>query len=166
MPNINDATINLIKEFEGCECSVYHGAADRAGVYTIGYGCIKYPPFYNGGRSVRMGDPDISKEQALQFLKYEIEEKAQIIEPLLRADLSPNQFGALVSFAFNLGENALKDSTLRKKVNANPADPSIRGEFMKWNMSNGKHIDGLTRRREAESNLYFSCWDRSDNCNS
>jgi lysozyme len=45
---------------------------------------------------------------------------------------------------------------LLKKVNANPADKTIRDEFMKWNKGGGKVLNGLTRRREAEANLYFS----------
>jgi len=50
----------------------------------------------------------------------------------------------------------LKASTLLKKVNLNPNDPTIKDEFMKWNKAAGKVLAGLTRRREAEANLYFS----------
>jgi lysozyme len=41
-------------------------------------------------------------------------------------------------------------------VNANPNDPEIANEFLKWNKAGGKVMPGLTRRREAESKLYFS----------
>jgi lysozyme len=61
-----------------------------------------------------------------------------------------------VSFAFNLGSGALSKSTLLKKVNANPNDASIGAEFLKWNKAGGKVLAGLTRRRKAESELYFS----------
>ena len=61
----------------------------------------------------------------------------------------------MVSFAYNLGLGALKGSTLRKKVNINPLDPTIRGEFLKWDMAGGGHVKGLTRRRQAEADLYF-----------
>jgi lysozyme len=50
----------------------------------------------------------------------------------------------------------LKSSTLLKKVNINPNDPTIAAEFLKWNKAGGKIVAGLTRRRQAESDLYFS----------
>jgi GH24 family phage-related lysozyme (muramidase) len=62
---------------------------------------------------------------------------------------------ALVSFCYNLGAGSLKKSTLLKKVNADPNDPSIKLEFLKWNKSGGKVLNGLTLRRNAESELYF-----------
>jgi lysozyme len=61
-----------------------------------------------------------------------------------------------VSFAYNLGPNALKGSSLLKKVNANTNDLSIKAEFMKWVNAGGKKLAGLVRRREAEAILYFT----------
>ena len=70
----------------------------------------------------------------------------------------------MVSFAFNVGSDidvdnipeGLGDSTLLRKVNANPNDPSIAREFIKWNKAGGRVLDGLTKRRIQESELYFS----------
>ena len=73
-----------------------------------------------------------------------------------RDDISQSQFDALVSFAYNLGPNSLKSSTLLKKVNANPSDPTIKDEFLKWTKAGGKVLKGLVLRREAEAALYFS----------
>jgi lysozyme len=50
----------------------------------------------------------------------------------------------------------LKSSTLLKKVNANPNDPTIAAEFLKWNKANGRALKGLTNRRIAEADLYES----------
>jgi lysozyme len=55
-----------------------------------------------------------------------------------------------------VGAGSLKKSTLLKKVNANPNDSLIKLEFLKWNKSKGKVLNGLTLRRQAESELYFS----------
>jgi lysozyme len=156
MITINDACIDLIKSFEGLSLEAYHDKADKPGIDTLGYGTIQYPPDYLRGKRVAIGDPDITIEQARDFLKWEISLKARLIDPLIRDDLTPNQFGALISFAYNLGEGALKMSTLRKKVNANPADKTIRSEFAKWIFSNGKQQEGLIRRRAAEADLYFT----------
>jgi lysozyme len=62
----------------------------------------------------------------------------------------------LVCFAYNVGTGNLAKSTLLKKVNANPNDPSIANEFLRWNKAGGKELLGLTRRRTAESKLYFT----------
>jgi lysozyme len=155
MITINSNCINLIKSFEGLVLHPYHGAADRPEIFTIGYGTIKYPPYYMRGKMVALTDPPITEAQAENFLHYEISQKSVAIDLLLRDDLSANQFGALGSFAYNLGDMALKQSTLRMKVNKNPVDPTIRDEFMRWVHSNGAVVEGLIRRRKAEADLYF-----------
>lgn len=150
---INDACINLIKSFESFSAKPYHGAADAPNVFTIGYGNT----FYESGRKVQLSDPPLTEAQALIYLKNEIIRKAKIIDPFLRDDLSPNQFGALFSFAYNCGENALLGSTLLKRVNANKIDTSIRDAFMMWvHGEGGAVVSGLVRRRAAEADLYFT----------
>ena len=104
---------------------------------------------------VALTDPPITEAQAENFLHYEVSQKSAAIDLLLRDDLSSNQFGALISFAYNLGDTALKQSTLRMKVNKNPVDTTIRDEFMRWVHSNGAVVEGLIRRRKAEADLYF-----------
>jgi len=155
MVTINDNCIRLIIEFEGFSAKAYHDSIDKPGIDTIGYGTIQYPPEYLHGKMVKVGDPDITKEQAFDFLKWEVNLKLQGIDPLLRDDLTLNQFGALVSFAYNLGVGALKGSTLRRKVNENLKEPTIKDEFVKWIYSDGKPLEGLRRRRKAEAELYF-----------
>lgn len=156
MIKINDDCINLIKSFEGLSLKAYHGAKDKPGIDTIGYGTIKYPPYHLKGKMVKVGDPDITEQQAFYFLKYEVEKMLPQIDLLIRDDLTENQFGALVSFCYNLGVGALKMSHLREKVNKNPNDPTIRDEFMKWTCSNGEcGIKGLVRRRVNEADFYF-----------
>ena len=79
-------------------------------------------------------------------------EKVRYLQPRL----AQCQFDALVSFVFNVGSGNFEKSTLRKKVLANPADRSIRDEFLKWIHANGKPLEGLRKRRKDESELYFS----------
>lgn len=156
MITVNDKCIALIKEFEGLMLKAYHGAADKPGIFTIGYGTIRYPPSYLGGKKVELSDPPITEVQAVAFLRHEVEKKAAFIDDLLRDDLTGNQFAALISFAYNLGEGALKQSTLRAKVNKNPRDATIRDEFGRWTRANGVIVKGLVRRRAAEADLYFT----------
>lgn len=146
---INKACIDLIKNFEGLFLKPYLCPANVA---TIGYGTIRYP---NGTR-VKMTDVAITEAKATEYLMFEINQKARAIDPMLREDLTGNQFAALISFSYNLGENALRKSTLLKVVNANPLDAQIRAEFQKWVYADGKKLNGLLRRRNAEADLYFS----------
>jgi lysozyme len=156
MININNDSINLIKSFEGLFLDAYHGKKDKPGIDTIGYGTIKYPPYYLGGKKVKIGDPRITEQQAFDFLKWEVEKMLPEIDDLIRDDLTVNQFNALTSFCYNLGTGALKMSNLRKKINTTPNSALVRNEFMKWTCSNGEcGIKGLIRRRKAEADLYF-----------
>lgn len=146
---ISQRGIYLIKSFEGCRLKSYK---DPVGIFTIGYGTIVYP----SGRKVGSGEL-ITQAQAEEFLKFEIDLKAAAVNELTRdLGLSQGQFDALVSFAYNLGIGALKRSTLLKKVRINPDDITIAAEFRKWRQAGGMVLAGLTRRRKAESDLYFS----------
>ena len=148
---VNDATVALIKSFEGLVLNSYPDPATNGEPYTVGYGTTIYPD----GTKVKLGQ-SITKEQAEQYLKHDIDTFAKNISPLIKSTLNPNQFGAIVSFAYNVGVGNLKSSTLLKKVNANPSDPAISNEFSKWNKANKKVMVKLTKRRVAEATLYFS----------
>lgn len=145
---INNTGIQLIKSFEGCLLNAY---LDSVQVPTIGYGAT----FYEDGTKVKLGDK-ITQERANELLEWHITHFAKPLQKLIKVELNDNQFSALVSFAFNLGIGALSKSTLLKKVNANPNDKTIENEFMRWVSAGGKKLNGLVRRRTAESKLYFS----------
>ncbi len=97
----------------------------------------------------------ITQEKANQLFEIIANDFSAKVAKLVTSKVSENQFGALVSFAYNCGLINLQKSTLLKKVNANPNDLTINAEFLKWNKAGGKVLAGLTRRREAESKLYF-----------
>ena len=65
--------------------------------------------------------------------------------------ITQGQYDALVSFSYNLGLNSLKTSTLLKKVNNNPQDPTIQDEFLKWKFAGGEALAGLLKRRKSEA---------------
>lgn len=141
--------LDLIKRFEGLELKPYKCPA---GIHTIGYGNTYYP----SGFKVKLTDPAITKEKAEELLKFLLGSYEKAVDSFCRDDINQNQFDALVSFAYNCGVNNLKSSTLLKKVNANPNDPTIKAEFLKWNKASGRVLAGLTKRRQAEADLYFS----------
>jgi lysozyme len=147
---------DFIKNEEGL---VLHPYRDTAGVATIGYGST----MYKTGRRVMMQDAPISEPEALELLKWEVDNKMAAINGRLKnVVLNQNQFDALVSLAYNIGVGAFAGSTVAKRVKANPKDPSIRDAFYMWNKitnpQTGKLVvsDTLTHRRKREADLYFS----------
>lgn len=141
--------LNLIKQFEGLLLKPYKCPA---GIPTIGYGATYYP----NGLKVTMNDKPITEAQASTMLMNMLKTYEKAVDSFCRDDINQNQFDALCSFSYNVGINALKNSTLLKKVNKNPDDPTIRAEFLKWNKANGRALKGLTNRRIAEADLYES----------
>lgn len=135
--------IELIKSFEGFRATAYRCPA---GVLTIGYGHT---------RNVSCSQV-LSKEQAEDLLRIDVVDAEQAVGIMVKLQLSQNQFDALVSFTYNCGSGNLQKSTLLKKVNINPQDPTIADEFRKYNKGGGNVLKGLTRRREAELKLYFT----------
>lgn len=142
--------INLIKQFEGFYAKSY---LCPASVWTIGYGST----MWNDGQRVREGQ-FISLENAEKLLMWELTNKGNVINGL-KLNLNQNQFDSVLSFVYNLGIGAFQKSTMLTKIKLNPNDASIRDEFMKWNKARVKgklvELKGLTRRRIAESNLYY-----------
>jgi lysozyme len=145
---LNKAGIDLMHDFEGCRLEAY---LCPASVPTIGYGST----YYEDGRPVKLGDA-ITQERADQLFEAIAEDFAKRVRSLLKVGLNENQFSALVSFTYNVGVANRKKSTLLKKVNINPSDPTITDEFLKWNKAGGKVLAGLRRRREEEAKLYFT----------
>lgn len=142
--------LDLIKKFEGWFSAPYK---DPIGIPTIGYGFTYYLP---SRMKVTMQDKPLTKEQGEVMLKQVLKGYEGDVLRLVKKPLTQNQFDALVSFTYNLGGANLGKSTLLKKINVNPNDPTIKAEFVKWNLAGGKIYAGLTRRRKEESELYFT----------
>jgi len=146
--NINSQTRALIRRFEGCRLTAYQCSAK---VWTIGFGATRF----EDGSIVKQGDA-ITQERADKLFVILLDQFAEEIKPLVRKDLNDNQFGALLSFAYNAGTTRFRNSTLRKLTIANPNNPQIRLEFMKWVNRGTPSEKGLTIRRKAEADLYFT----------
>lgn len=146
--------LDLIKSSEGFKSSPYPDPATGNTPYTIGYGTTFY---INEGKTtkVTMQDKPITEQQATAYLQINLKSFEAYVDSYCRDDINQNQWDALVSFCYNLGPQNLKSSTLLKKVNINPNDPTIKDEFMKWTKGNGKTMPGLVKRRAAEAALYF-----------
>jgi lysozyme len=138
--------INLIKSFEGFVPKAYQ---DIVGVWTIGYGTTKID-----GKRVTPG-MSVTEEEATNYLITDVRYFEDVINRLVKVMINQNQFDALVSFVYNLGETNFAKSTLLKKINSLDF-AGAQAEFIKWNKAGGKVVSGLTRRREAEARLFAS----------
>ena len=140
------AAVKLIKQFEGFRSIAYKCPA---GVWTIGYGSTSID-----GVKVKQGDT-ITEQAALDDVYKRLNEIDKQITATVRVPLNSNQLNALLDFVYNLGVGNFRSSTLLKKLN----DSDYRGaaeQLLRWNKSGGKVLAGLTKRREAERDLFLS----------
>lgn len=130
----------LIRQFEGCRLSAYRCPA---GIPTIGIGHT---------RGVKMTDR-CSVQQADLWLTEDLQDAEAAVSSLVKVPLSQGQFDALVSFVFNLGAGAFKQSTLLKRLNAG-LPIAAADEFKRWVNSDGVRLQGLVNRRAAEEAMF------------
>lgn len=146
--NINKATIDLVKDFEGCKLTAYR---DPIEVWTIGYGTTARA----GLGIIPTGGMTITQEDADQLLADGLNKFADQIRPMINAGLNDNQFGACVSLAYNIGAHAFSTSSALKHINAGDYDKAANAILL-WNKAGGKVLKGLVRRREAERKLFLT----------
>lgn len=133
--------IEIIKKYEGLRLKAYKCPA---GILTIGYGHTK---------NVKQGDT-ITETQAEILLIYDLIDIENCIKKNVKIPLNQNQFDALVSLCFNIGCGNFLKSTLLKKLNEGKIAEAVK-EFLKWNKAGGKELAGLTKRRQAEMELFL-----------
>lgn len=142
--SMDQAGIDFLIAREGLRLKPY---LDSKKIPTISVGVTFYPD----GRRVTMKDPALTKDQAIALFKRILKGFETTVWSLTRDDISQNNFNALTSFCFNIGQTGFKGSTVLKRVNANPKDPKIADAFMMWTKNSE-----LIGRRKKEVSLYFS----------
>ncbi|WP_447875874.1 lysozyme [Serratia fonticola] len=135
----------LIKSFESLKLKAYPDPATGGKPWTIGWGHTK---------GVKPGDK-ITQAQAEAFLSDDLAEFESAVNSAIKRPMTQSQFDAMVSLAFNIGGANFASSTLVKKFNAGDVTGAA-DEFPRWNRANGKVMNGLTRRRNAERELFLS----------
>lgn len=130
----------LIKASEGLRLKAY---LDPVGIPTIGYGST--------GPHVAMGKA-ITHAEADALLRKDLERFERGVSELA-GEMTPGQFSALVSFAFNVGLKALEESTLLRLHRAGDFVGAA-AQFGRWTKAGGKVLPGLVKRRAAEAALY------------
>lgn len=131
--------INLIKQFEGCRLHAYKPVPTEV-CWTIGYG------HYGSDVAPNMV---ITQEQAELLLAQDLKKYENGVSSYTSFPLNQNQFDALVSFAYNCGLGNLK-----KLVSGRDAT-AVAAAMLQYNKAGGKVLGGLTRRRNAERDLFL-----------
>lgn len=140
---LSDYGIKFLMSNEGV---ILHPYLDTKGIPTIGVGNT----FYEDGSKVKMTDPAITKERAMELFKYILKNYELAVYSNTRDDINQNQFDALVSLCYNIGVNGFKNSTLVKKINNNSDDVVVKAAFLMW-----KNPPEIMGRRNREVALYF-----------
>ena len=146
------AAIALIEEFEGFDSNPY---LCPAGKWTIGFGFTRWK-----GKEVTRHTKPVTRQESEDELRRQLQVYQMELGRLVNVYLTGNQNDALLSFIYNLGAQNLKRSTLLKKLNAGDYTGAA-DEFLRWNKSGGKVLRGLTRRREAERELFLTPLERN-----
>lgn len=137
--------IELVKRFEGFSPTLYYCPT---GIPTIGYGVVVHD--VEKWKNVRLTREEAEKMLIEILAKYE----ALVRKALNYKKLHDYCYDALVSFTYNVGINAFRVSTLRRKILQNELlDAS--NEFEKWTYASGRLLKGLKKRRKAEKELYL-----------
>lgn len=138
--------IDLISSFEDTKLQAYD---DSVGVWTIGIGTTVYP----NGEKVKKGDT-CTLDQAKSYFSHDLKRFENTVNELVKVAISQNQFDALVSLTYNIGQTAFSKSTLLKKLNAKDYAGAA-DQFLVWIRGGGKVLKGLERRRAAERALFL-----------
>lgn len=162
----NAKGIKILHDFEKCAKELPNGMLESykcpAGVWTIGWGNT----FYENGTAVKQGDT-ITKQRADSLFLFVLAKFEDQARKAITSQVNENQFSAFVSALYNVGPGSTQKSglirlkngmpsTLLKMINLNPKTPGIREQFMAWVSPGSISENGLTRRRKAEADLYFS----------
>ena len=141
--SVPDAAIEIIEHFEGLRLKAYQCPA---GVWTCGVG--------HTGPDVVEGLV-VSEDVAEEWLRLDLESADEAIDRLVVVPINTNQRAALLSLIFNIGQGAFAKSTLLDCLNDGDYDTAAL-QFLRWDKAGGKAVNGLTRRRVAESALFVA----------
>ena len=148
----SDKGRDFIKSFEGLRLKAYYATVHEKekGIATVGWGSTRY----EDGSPVKIQDVLGDEDGADHLFSYTLKAYEDAVSSAVKVPLTQNQFDACVSLCYNIGVSAFKGSTLVKRLNAGLYKEAA-DQFPRWNKQNGKPLNGLTRRRAAEREMFL-----------
>lgn len=146
---------NLFKEWEGL---VTHEYLDSGGAPTIGIGHLLTRSERTSGKVIIGGQAldyrdGFTEQQCWDLLDQDLADSERAVNDAVTVPLTQNQFDALVSFVFNVGEGAFRSSTLLRLLNQGQHD-QVPAQLRRWVRDNGHVVQGLVNRRNKEIALW------------
>ena len=83
----------------------------------------------------------------------DLKDVEDVLSDLVKVELLPHQYDALVSFVFNVGSKKFKTSTLLRLLNEGKFNEAAK-QFNRWIYSAGQKSNGLVKRRQLERSLF------------
>ncbi len=97
----------------------------------------------------------LTDEEVEMLCRQDADKAVRAVNMNVHVPMTQNQFNALVSFTFNVGIQAFKNSTLLRRLNVGSYS-SVPHEMRRWVHASGMVVQGLINRREAEVKLWES----------
>ncbi len=145
----------LITRWEGLKLNRY---ICPAGKPTIGVGHVILP-------SENIPDV-ITEKMAMELLSKDVERFERAVNRSITIELNQNQFDALVSFVFNVGEGGLRNTGVQRAVNEKRFS-DVPKRLKDWSKAkvNGVStvLQGLLNRRISEGELFMRPMDQKEN---
>lgn len=145
----------ILTQLEGKENMPYK---DSAGLLTVGVGHLLTQDELSSGKifirgaAVKYGY-GLTDQQIDDLLDQDLERFNKAVSDYVTVPLDQGQFDSLVSFSFNVGTNAFKNSTLLKELNKGHYN-EVPNQLRRWVYSGGQKVQGLVNRRETEVKLW------------
>ena len=139
----------FISRFEGWVPHLYD---DQAGHSTIGFGHLVHLGHTNGSEPAEFKQ-GITKQRGIALLKADAAKAAATVRECVKVPINQARFDALVSFTFNVGGQAFRDSTLLRELNAGHYG-AVPEQMMRWVHAGPGVSEGLRNRRQAEGALF------------
>lgn len=151
---LSNQALNYIKQLEGLRLQPYDDQTSQAVDHwvegaTIGYGYLitrgNWNEFKDGITEQRAHDMLVSR------LSSEFE---PAVRGAINADITQDQYDALVLLCYNIGPEKFRNSNVTRIVNG--ANGDLDRAWLEWRLSQGRPMDGLSRRRRAELQIYHN----------
>jgi lysozyme len=143
--HINAAGLKLLMASEGCRLTAYPDPGSGGDPWTIGYGAV--------GPGIEKG-VTWTQDQCNKRLLQDIARFEKGVDELVKHPISENAFSSLVCFAYNVGLENFRRSTMLKLTNQGSVVEASR-QFPLWVRANGRVMPGLVMRRKAEAGLFM-----------